>query len=63
MQGLTWNKAAVAAVVAPIADWVVTIASDRLELCCSLGMPAAVSVALSSLIVGLAVYYVPNKEA
>lgn len=62
MKGVTWNKAAIGGIAAPIVDWLVTLADQRLIACCQTDMPTTVEAALSMLIVGAVIYYIPNAE-
>ncbi|WP_374382921.1 hypothetical protein [Dongia sp.] len=54
------NKAWAAAVAAPLADWLIGIIADQLWAQWHIAMPDSAAMALTSLIVGLIVYRVPN---
>lgn len=56
----TINKAWAAAIAAPLADWLIGILADGLWNGPRIAMPESAEIALSALIVGLVVYYVPN---
>lgn len=58
----TMNKAWVAAITAPLADWLVGLAADALWNGPRIATPDSAQMALVSLIVGLAVYCVPNLD-
>ena len=57
MNPLTFSKAWVAGIAAPIATWLVGLAAAQVA------MPDAVQVALVTLLVGAVTYAVPNAEA
>ena len=57
MNPMTWTKAWVAGIAAPIADWLVGLLAAQVV------MPDAVQVALVTLLVGVVVYAVPNAKA
>lgn len=50
----------------PIVDWLVMKGSDKLEACCSMGMPepvqTSVSVLIMGAIIGGIVWMVPNQN-
>lgn len=54
------NKAWAAAIAAPLADWMIGIIADQLWAKWHIAMPDSAAMALTSLIVGLVVYRVPN---
>lgn len=56
------NKAWAAAIAAPLANWLVGIAADALWNGPRIAMPEEAEMALTSLIVGLVVYWVPNLQ-
>lgn len=56
--GLTWNKALGGGIVAPIAEWLVSLVDTRV-----IDMPDSVTVALSGLLVAVAVWLIPNAGA
>lgn len=58
----TFNKAWVAAIAAPLADWIVGIVADALFNAWHIATPDTAHTALVSLLVGVAVYIVPNME-
>lgn len=56
----TINKAWAAAIVAPLAEWLIGLTADSLWQTWQIAMPDGVQMALVSLIIGLVVYRVPN---
>lgn len=58
----TINKATAAALAAPITDWLAQLAADQLVTCCMVAMPVAVEMSLSSILLGLVVWAVPNVQ-
>lgn len=58
----TINKATAAALAAPITDWLAQLAADHLVTCCTIAMPVAVEMSLSSILLGLVVWLVPNAS-
>ncbi|MDY0872522.1 hypothetical protein [Dongia rigui] len=59
----TINKAWAAAIGAPIAEWLVGLLADALWTNWQIKMPDSAEMAAVSLLVGLAVYQVPNLPA
>lgn len=57
------NKAWAAAIAAPLTEWLVGLMADTLWDRWQIATPDSAAMAIVSLVVGLAVYHVPNLSA